>query len=126
MAAAEDWRVRVRLEEGGGWSHDGLGARSLGEDVSAALGDRVAVSRDGDELFLYAATEEAARAAEKVVRDDLAQHGGGGSVELTRWHDEAEEWRPADEPLPATDEERAAEHAARVAREDAATASDRA
>jgi hypothetical protein len=123
---AEDWRVRVTLEgeDGTSWSHDRLEASSLADDVSAALGDRVAVSRDGDELFLYADTEEAARAAEKVVRDDLAQHGGGGVVELTRWHDEAEEWRPAAEPLPATDAERAAEHAARVAKEDADTASD--
>jgi hypothetical protein len=122
----EDWRVRVVLEGDGdpSWSHDRLAASSLEDDVGAALGSRVAVSRDGDELFLYADTEEAARAAERVVRDDISHHGWAGTVELTRWHDEAEEWRPADEPLPATDAERAAEHASRVAQEDADTASD--
>lgn len=120
---AEDWRIRVRLD--GEWSHDGLAARTLSEDVGGALGGRVAVSRDDDELFLYADTEEAARAAEKVVREDLGEHGWSGTVELTRWHDDAEEWKPASVPLPSTDAERAAEHAERIANEDAETAGDR-
>jgi hypothetical protein len=110
--------------DGSSWSHDRLEAGSLASDVAAALGERVAVSRDEDELFLYADTEEAARAAEKVVRDDLEQHGTAAKVELTRWHDDAEEWKPADVPLPGTDAERAAEHAELIAKEDADTASD--
>jgi hypothetical protein len=119
---AEDWRIRVTLD--GDWSHDGLEARTLADDVGEAMGDRVAVSRDDDELFLYASTEEAARAAEQVVRADLDEHGSRGTVELTRWHDEAEAWKPADVPLPASDAERASEHAERVAGEDAETAAD--
>src|SRR4051794_10650632 len=118
----EDWRIRVTVQ--GDWSHDRLEARTVADDVSAAMGDRVAGSRDGDELFLYAPTEEAARAAEEVVRADLADHGSHGTVELTRWHDDAGEWKPADVPLPATDAERAAEHASMVAQEDAASAAD--
>jgi hypothetical protein len=119
---AEDWRVRVTLQ--GDWSHDRLEARTVADDVSTAMGDRVAVSRDDDELFLYASTKEAARAAEQVVRADLADHGSQATVDLTRWHDDAEAWKPADVPLPATSEERAAEHAELVAQEDAATATD--
>jgi hypothetical protein len=127
MAATEDWRIHVVMAggEGADWSHDRLEAGSLASDVADALGDRVAVSRDGDdELFLYADTEEAARAAEKVVRDDLESHGTRATVDLTRWHDDAEEWKPADVPLPSTDAERAAEHAELVASEDADTAAD--
>src|SRR3954447_2561509 len=93
---SEDWRLHVVLEGEGGasWSHHGLGADWLASDMSIALGDRVAVSRDGDQVFLYAQTEKAARAAEKAVREDLDEHGGSAVIELTRWHDEAEEWKP--------------------------------
>jgi hypothetical protein len=126
MGFSEDWRLHVVLqgEKGASWSHHGLGADWLASDMSIALGDRVAVSRDGDEVFLYAQTEKAARAAEKAVREDLSEHGGRAVIELMRWHDEAEEWKPADVPLPATDAARAAEHAERVAREDASSAAD--
>jgi hypothetical protein len=123
---AEDWRIRVDLAGEGSmpWSEDRLEARSLADDVGAELGDRVAVSRDGGELFLYAESEAAARAAEHVVRADLASHGWSGAVELTRWHNDAEEWKPADVPLPATEAERAAEHEELVAAEDAETAAE--
>jgi hypothetical protein len=124
---AEDWRIRVTLGSDGGskpWSHERLEARSLGTEVADALGDRVAVSRDDGELFLYASTEDEARAAEELVREDLDHHGWQAAVEMTRWHEEAEEWKPADVPLPANDAERAEEHAQRVAKEDAETAAD--
>src|SRR3954469_11821515 len=93
MAFSEDWRLHVVLqdERGASWSHHGLGADWLASDMSIELGDRVAVSRDGDEVFLYAPTEKVARAAEKAVREDLEEHGGRATVELTRWHDDAEE-----------------------------------
>jgi hypothetical protein len=119
--ASEDWRIHVVLEADGGrgpWSEDRLEANSLAEDVGEALGDRVAVSRDDAELFLYADTEEAARAAEEVVRADVEQHGWRAEVTLARWHDDAEEWMSPDVALPASDAERAAEHAALVAEED--------
>src|SRR3954469_2462375 len=123
--ASEDWRVHVVMSAAGGrgpWSEDRLEARSLAEDVGAALGDRVAVSRDDGELFLYAATEEAARAAEQVVRADVAEHGWTAEVSVQRWHDDAEEWKEPSVPLPSSDAERAAEHAALVEEEDAETA----
>ena len=58
------------------------------------------------------------------MRADLDAHGWKATVDLTRGHDDAEEWKPADVALPATDAERAAEHAELVAREDADTAAD--
>jgi hypothetical protein len=121
---AEDWRVKVDMGEGGGtpWSAARLEARSLEDEVGAELGGRVAVSRDDGELFLYADSEAAARAAERVVRADLESHGWRATVELTRWHDDAEEWKPADVPLPETEAERAAEHEELVASEDAEAA----
>ena len=124
---AEDWRIHVVLKDSGGrgpWSADRLEARELADDLAGTLGERIAVSRDDGELFLYADSENAARAAERVVRADLDEHGWSGEVELTRWHDDAEEWKPADVPLPATDAERAAEHSELMASEDAETAAE--
>jgi hypothetical protein len=121
---AEDWRVRVAMEGEGHmpWSPDRLASRELAGDVGDELGDRVAVSRDGGELFLYADSEAAARAAEQVVRADLDEHGWKATVELTRWHDDADRWEPADAPLPTTDAERAAEHEELIQSEDQETA----
>jgi hypothetical protein len=127
MAASEDWRVHVVISDAGGrgrWSTDRLEARDLAAEVGEELGDRVAVSRDDGELFLYAGGEDAARAASRVVRSDLDEHGWKGEVTLARWHDDAGEWLPADVPLPVSEDERAAEHAALVASEDAASAAD--
>jgi hypothetical protein len=43
-------------------------------------------------------------------------------VELTRWHEDAGEWKPPDVPLPATAGEREAEQAQLTAEEDAEAA----
>src|SRR3954447_7920375 len=108
---ADDWRLRVTLAGGSG-GLGGMGtrlkARDLARELTRQLGERIAVSRDGDELFLYAATEDAARAAEDAVRGDLDQHDVSGEIELSRWHEEAEDWQPAEAALPAAEEQRAA------------------
>ena len=121
---AEDWRVKVVMEGEGHvpWSPDRLASRELARDATRDLGDRVAVSRDGGELFLYADGEPAARAAEQVVRADLAEHGWKATVELARWHEDAARWEDPDAPLPQTDAERAAEHEELVESEDEDTA----
>jgi len=63
------------------WAQDGAGQ----------LGYRVAVSADGPRLFLYAATEGAAREVDRVVRETLAQHQSHAELALDRWHPLAQE-----------------------------------
>src|SRR5215213_10107957 len=123
---ADDWRIRMTLptHRGLGWIADRLGARDLGRELARDLGDRIAVSRDHEELFLYAGSESAARAAEQVVRHDLDLRGWSAAIELTRWHEDAHEWRPPGAPLAETASQRAAEHAELIAREDDETARD--
>src|SRR5438477_7481494 len=118
---AEDWRLHVRLGE---HKHalavtERLEAAELERDVMEKIAGRIVVSRDGPDLFLYAETEAAARAADRLVRELLEEHGYAAEVQLTRWHPDAEEWEPADEPLPQTDEEREAERQELMQREDA-------
>ena len=104
---AEDWRVTVELAEGSGES---LGSRldehEVEEEIHERLGGAVAVSADGPHLFLYADSREAAEAARDAVQSLLDAENASAEVSLDRWHPLADEWRPADEPLPATEAER--------------------
>ena len=110
--ADDDWRVTVTLHDE---AHVGRALQSLREhevedDVRRRLGHRVAVSADGPRVLLYAGTEDAAREADQVVRQVMAQRGLGADFALDRWHPVEEQWQDADVPMPQTDEQRQAEH----------------
>ena len=115
----DDWRVQVDFVEEGlaDALHDRLDAEELEHDLSRAFHDRVIVSRDGTTIFLYAGDRDQAEKAQVLVEQLAQEQQEDVEVGFTRWHPEAEEWRPADEPPPADGEATAAEHAARVARE---------
>jgi hypothetical protein len=109
---AEDWRVRATLE---GTGHVNRLLRALREhevrdELRETLAGRVAVSGEGDDVFLYADSEAAARAAEDVVHQVAAEHEMRADVQLDRWHESREAWVDAAVPLPATEAERQAEH----------------
>lgn len=103
---AEDWRVTVELAEGSG---EGFGARldehELEDEARERLGRTVAVSSEGPHLFVYADTRDAAEAAQNVVQSLLDTEGATATIKLDRWHPLADEWRPADVPLPVTEAE---------------------
>src|SRR5437660_206946 len=121
---ADDWRVRLRFknERSASDRAEKIEAAHIERDIAHRMGKRIAVSRDGAELFLYADDEDAARAADHFVRSELADDNREADVELSRWHDEAEDWEPADRPLPQTEEEHRAEHERLMEREDRETA----
>jgi len=117
--ANEDWRVTVTLPD----EHtvqralQAVHEHEIEDDMRHRLGNRVAVSADGNHIFLYAATENAAREADRVARDALAQRQLTGEYALDRWHPIEQEWEDAGAPLPKTDEELAAEHERLIADE---------
>jgi len=115
----DEWRVEAELDEP---DHDRslserLHALELDDEARDRLSDRVIVTRDGPRVFLYAADEEAARQAERVLREVLAADGLTATVSLTRWHPVEEAWKDASEPLPASEPQRAAERERRLAAE---------
>ena len=122
----EDWRVRLTFaDQQASQQHaERLEAMKVEQDLGERLGARVAVSRDGAELFLYANSEDDARAAEHIASADLDADHWASKVELSRWHEAAEDWEPADRPLPRTAEERAAERKRLMSREDQETAAE--
>jgi hypothetical protein len=109
---ANDWRVTVRLPEEGQVSKavEHLSAYKVEDEVHRRLGGRVIVGTGGgNELFLYARTQDAAAAARQSVADLLAGHGMQAEFTIERWHPVAEEWEAADVRLPQTPAEVQAE-----------------
>jgi hypothetical protein len=108
---SDEWRVEVDLEddEHGHTFAERLRALDLDEQARKRLGGAVTVTRDGPHLFIYATSEEGVREGESVARELLEAEDLTGTVAVTRWHPDGEEWRDASEPLPQTPEEREAE-----------------
>jgi hypothetical protein len=110
--AQDDYRIRIRIEDehaGGLLERLGLGlsgdAADLARDLEAR---RLAVSRDGDEIFVYTTTYDEAERARSVIQAELGDDGVAavtGSIE--RWIDEEDRW--SDDPPGETWEEEAIE-----------------
>ena len=106
--AHDDWRIRIELpdEEGASGFLERLGlakgdAEELAEELRA---HRLAVSRDGDTVFVYASSGMQAEQASRVVERELQDEGLTPSRFVTeRWLREEERWD--DEPEGADVEE---------------------
>lgn len=115
----DGFRVEVSLddEEHGYSAEERLRAVDLDDEARERLGASVMVTRDGPRLFLYAASEETAREAERVVRSLVDEDQLTADIAVTRWHPVEEEWKDAAIPLPTTPAEEEAEYEAREAAE---------
>jgi hypothetical protein len=107
--AQDDWRIRIEVEEEEHASglldrlsgNLGSEARELARDLEAC---RLAVSRDGETVFVYAATRAAAESAHAVVEAELREHGiEARTSRIEHWLDEEDRWD--DEPPGETWEE---------------------
>ncbi len=107
--AQDDWRIRIEVEEeehatglldrlAGDLDSE---ARRLAQDLES---HRLAVSRDGDTVFVYAATRADAESAHAVVEAELRAHGvEARTSRVEHWIDEEDRWD--DEPAGETWEE---------------------
>jgi hypothetical protein len=109
---ADDWRVTVDFDDEGDGTQfaEWLGALELAAEERERLGERVVVSRDGPRVYLYADSEERARAAHETVSARIAADGIAAIATFERWHPVEQEWKDASLPLPRTEEELRAEH----------------
>lgn len=115
----DDWRLRVDVHEDGR-AHElteRLEAFDLVHQLATSFEDRVIVSRDGAEVFCYAATREQIDAARRAITELAAKHGWEVDFALHRWHPAAERWEDPDEPLPASGAQAAAERSELMAQE---------
>jgi hypothetical protein len=96
--ADDDWRIRIDVAEeehaegflerlGGGLGSE---ARELARDLEA---QRLAVSRDGETIFVYASSRPAAESAEAIVQAELRDHGIEATTSrIEHWLDEEDRW----------------------------------
>jgi hypothetical protein len=117
--ASDEYRVEVDLHDAvhGHPVSERLRALDLDDDVAERLGDRVIVTRDGEKLFVYTQTAEAATEAERVVNEVLAADELTAEVRRRRWNPSARFWQDADEPLARSDDPTPPDDAERVAEE---------
>jgi hypothetical protein len=106
--AQDDWRIRIELpdEEGARGLLDRLGLRQTdAEDLAEELREhRLAVSQDGDTVFVYAASGMQAEQASRIVEEELEEAGLTPNRLVTeRWLRAEERWD--DEPSQPDPEE---------------------
>ena len=95
--AQGDWRIRIELpdEEGAAGLLDKLGLRrGDAEELADELREhRLAVSRDGDTVFVYASTGMQAEQASRVIEKELDDESLTPTRFVTeRWLHEEERW----------------------------------
>ncbi len=108
---ADDWRITVDFDDEGDGTQlvEWLAARHFVSEEREQLDGRIAVSRDGACVFLYADTEELARDADGIVRALLSSEHREARIALERWHPVEQDWKDAAVPLPQTEDEIEAE-----------------
>jgi hypothetical protein len=108
---ADDYRIRIHVEDDPHGVLERLGfglsdeAVELARDLEAR---RLVVSRDGDDVFVYAATYAEAERARSIVQAELADNEAAavtGNVE--QWLDDEDRW--SDEPPAESWEDEAVE-----------------
>ena len=112
MTDSTDWRVTISLADPdhAERAQRSFSEREVEEDVHLRLGRNIAVGAGDAQIFLYAGTENAAREAEQVARDVLAEDGIKAEFTLDHWHPIEEQWESPDVAMPRTEAERQAEH----------------
>jgi len=107
--AQDDWRIRIELEEDqhahGLLERLGLELGAEARELARELEERrLAVSRDGNELFVYASSRTAAEKAHAVIEAELREAGiEARESRIEHWLEHEERWD--DEPKGETWEE---------------------
>jgi hypothetical protein len=109
---ADDWRIRIEVEDVHERLLERLGvelddeARELANELK---GRRLAVSRDGDEIFVYASSRTEAERAQAVVASELRTLDVEAKASrIEHWLDHEERWD--DEPKTETWEDEELDH----------------
>ena len=102
--ASDEYRVEVDLHDALHGLLDRLGALDIDDELAERLGGQVIVTRDGDKIYIYTRTADAARAAEQIVQGVLAEDELEAQTRRRRWNPQQRFWQDADEPLAQADE----------------------
>jgi hypothetical protein len=95
---ADDWRIRIEVSEG---EHAGGLLHRLGQGLSSDAAElakdleskRLAVSRDENEIFVYASSPDDAATAQAVIEAELREHGVEATTSrVEHWLADEERW----------------------------------
>ncbi|HEX3691974.1 MAG TPA: hypothetical protein VHU13_01415 [Solirubrobacteraceae bacterium] len=89
---------------------DSLATVKRGTLGEAQAPKHVAVSHDGDHVFLYADSADDAVRARGALETILADLSIAAEPQSRRWHPEEERWEDASAPLPSTPQQHETEH----------------
>jgi hypothetical protein len=115
--ASDEFRIEIDLHDALHGLGDRLRSLDLDDDVQERLGDRVIVTRDGERMYVYTETAEAAHEAERVVREVLVEDGLETETRRRRWNPSERFWQDADEPLAQSDDPTPPDYARKAADE---------
>jgi hypothetical protein len=113
----DDFRLTVALQQEDEANELLESLHELQLEGRGAFDERVIVSHEGPNVFLYADSEERLEHARELVDARLSELGLGAMMLFTRWHPIEQRWEDADLPLPITAEAREAERRVRLERE---------
>jgi hypothetical protein len=115
--AADEYRLEIDLHGALHGLGDRLRSLDLDDDVAERLGDRVIVTRDGDRMYVYTQSAEAATEAKRIVHEILAEDELEVEIRRRRWNPSERFWQDADEPLSTAEEGRGPDYARDAERE---------
>ena len=119
----DDWRLQIDLDDDGisGKVADLMRSNEIENELAFDLKDAVIVSREGERIFVYAATRDPLDLVQEKAGEFFDRKGWKAEFELRHWHPVADEWEDPDNPLPSTEAGKAAEHAQLMETEDEET-----
>jgi hypothetical protein len=86
----------------------------VAHDAGAAAPHDVVITHDGERLFAYAASRASLDAARGAIEAAMGDDGIAGSVQVSEWDEQLDEWKQIDPP-PPPEQARAEQIAARDA-----------
>lgn len=102
MNVNDEWRVRATIETDRRADQVAALLRSgnLAHGLATGAGERVVVTVDHHDVFLYASTRKQADAAAAAVAELTKEDEKPAELELRHWHASADQWEDPDHPLP--------------------------
>jgi len=102
MNVNDEWRVRATLETDRRADEVARQLRGgdLHHELATGAGQRVVVTVDHHDVFIYASTREQAQAASDAIWELAKGDELPVKLELRHWHAAADQWEDPDHPLP--------------------------
>ena len=101
MAADQDWRLRVDINDPSALHERLRSARHFERELDPLIADDVVLSHDDDTVFAYTNTSASIEEVRRAIEHQLAQDGLTAEVGVAHWDDPSATWLAPGEAPPA-------------------------